>query len=75
MLATTPIFTLYHSKVLEIFNMALELSSRKIVEAMKKSKYIENLIGLLFKFPNYSIMHKMVEKVFYQIFNSERFSS
>jgi hypothetical protein len=55
--------------------MALELSSRKIVEAMKKSKYIENLIGLLFKFPNYSIMHKMVEKVFYQIFNSERFSS
>ena len=52
--------------------MALELSSPKLRDTLKKTKYIEILIGLLFKFPRVSIVHKMIEKVFVQLFNSEK---
>jgi hypothetical protein len=30
------------------------------------------LISLLFKFPQLSIVHKMIEKLFYLIFNSDK---
>lgn len=68
--ATT--LTLYHSKLIEIFNMALELSSKKLTETIKRVKWIEMLVSLLSRFPQLSIIHRMVEKVFYQMFNSER---
>lgn len=59
-LSTAQPFSLYHSKLLEIFNMSLELCSRKVVESVKRVKYIEVLVSLLFKFPALSIVHKMV---------------
>lgn len=43
-----------------------------MVETVKRVKYIELLISLLFKLPSLSIVHKMVEKVFFLVFNSDK---
>lgn len=52
--------------------MGVELCSRRVADAIKKTKYIEMQISLLFRFPQLSILHKIVEKLFYQLFNFDR---
>ena len=68
----SPCFTLYHSRLLEIFIPIVELSSPKIAKVVKESSFLENVLSLLFKWPNLSIVHKQVERAFFAVFCSER---
>lgn len=53
-------FTIYNSRLLEIFIPVIELSSQKISKIVKESRFLDNLIVLMFKFPELSILHKQI---------------
>ena len=72
MVAKTNKFTLYNSKLLDIFIPVVELSSQKISKIVKDSKFLDNLMALMFKFPNLSILHKQIERAFFAVFCSDR---
>jgi hypothetical protein len=71
-IARTNRLTNYHSRLIEIFMPAIELSSFKISQIVRDSKFLENLLSLMFKWPNLSIVHKQVERAFCAVFCSER---
>ncbi len=50
----------------------ISISSHKILDIVKQTKFFECLIALLFKFHECNILHMLIEKSFLHIFISDR---
>lgn len=63
---------LYLYRLLEILCHCISISSGKILESIKKSKFFGCLIELMFRHENNNILHMLIEKSFLHIFISDR---
>ena len=61
-------FTFYHFKILEIIAPTLLLFSRKIFSSIKLLNFFKIILNFFFLFPNNSLLHKKIEKIFRSIF-------
>lgn len=59
---------LLHYKVLELLCHSVSLSSMMVLQAIKRAKYLEMLLELLFKHENCNIAHTLIERTYLHLF-------
>lgn len=59
-------------KTLELLCHSVSLSSNSILSAIKRTKYLELLLELLFRHENSNITHMLIERTFLHLFVNEK---
>jgi hypothetical protein len=68
----SPRIGLISYKTLELLCHSVSLSSKNILSTIKRTKYLEMLLDLLFRHENSNITHTLIERTFLHLFVNEK---
>ena len=67
-----PTITLYYYRLLQVLCHCISISSLKIFQCIRKTKFFTCLVKLLFTHEKNNILHMLIEKSFLHLFISDR---